>query len=133
MQIRHPKTTPAESSLLNLFSPALIFRLIKNTSTLRHTPPPRRATTTRKIHIINPIRITMNPIIINIIVWILIRPEFILPIDPIEANVGFVSCTVGEFANVAFADCSCFWIEAFVFNVEKVLFEHVFEDFVVGF
>jgi hypothetical protein len=73
----------------------------------------------------------MDPIVIDIIVGIFIRPEFVLAIDPIEANVRFVSSTVGEFANVTFADCSCFWIEAFVFYIEKVLFEHVFEDFIV--
>lgn len=45
----------------------------------------------------------MDPIVINVIVWVFVWPEFILSIDAVEANVWFVSMAVGEFTNVTFA------------------------------
>lgn len=88
----------------------MITGLIQNTPPLRTTPPSRRATTTRKIHIMNPIGITMDPIVINVIVWVFVWPEFILSIDAVEANVWFVSMAVGKFTNVTFAIGAGFFV-----------------------
>jgi hypothetical protein len=105
----------------------MIPRLIQNTPSLRHTPSPRRTTAARKINIVNPIWITVNPIVINIIVRIFIWPKFILAVDPVEANVWFVSMAVGEFSDVALSIDSYSvhgFLEALVFFIKEVFFEH---------
>lgn len=98
--IMHGYVYPSISSLCR---PTMVQILIQNTSPLGHTPPSRRATATRKIRITNLIRITMHAVIINIILGMLIRPEGILTIYTIEANVWSGAAAVGELTNVTFA------------------------------
>lgn len=52
----------------------------------------------------------MDPIVINVIVWVFVWPEFILSIDAVEANVWFVSMAVGKFTNVTFAIGAGFFV-----------------------
>ena len=77
----------------------------------------------------------MDPIVINVIVWILIRPEIVLTVDPIEAYVWFVSMTVGKFTNVTFAvgSLSIHHLEAFILSIKEIFFQHVLENLIVRF
>lgn len=75
----------------------------------------------------------MDPIVINVIVWILIRPKLVLTVDPVEANVWFFSMTVWKFTNVTFSvgSFSIHHLETFILSIEEIFFKHMLENLVI--
>ena len=86
----------------SFFFPTRIHVFVENASSFRSTPSPGRAATTSKALYI---RVAMDTFVVNVVVWILIWPEFVLSIDSIEADVRCVALTVGKSSNLASPVC----------------------------
>lgn len=84
-----------------IFCPTMIHFLIQNAPLLRHAPSPRATAATREIHVVNPVRIAVHPVVIDVVLGMLVRPERVLPVDAVEANVGSVAGAEGELSYVA--------------------------------
>lgn len=110
----------------------MVHVLVEDAPLLRHAPPARTAAAAREVDVVHSIGVAFDPIIVDVIPRMLVWPERVLPIHPVEAYVGSVAGAVREATDVAWPVHSRAvdnLVQALVLLAEEVLLaQHAGED-----
>jgi len=115
----------------------MIHVFVENTTTLNSAPSSRRATATRKFHIMESVGIAVNTVVIYVVIGMFVWPKLVLSIDSVETYIRLFIFAKGELSNVTLAvDCIpvfIFSIETYIFaEIEVLLAQHRFNDLFIA-